>query len=55
MTFKGAWVTGYGYATNDAVAFGGSTYIANVGNNSQEPDTNSGYDGAASRDQAAPS
>ena len=47
MTFKGAWITGYGYATNDAVAFGGSTYIANVGNNSQEPDTNSGYDGAA--------
>ncbi len=30
MTFKGAWVTGYGYATNDAVTYGtpASTYIA---------------------------
>jgi hypothetical protein len=47
MTFMGAWVTGTGYATNDAVTYGGTTYIATVGNNSQEPDTNSGYDGAA--------
>ena len=30
MTFKGAWVTGYGYAANDAVTYGtpASTYIA---------------------------
>jgi hypothetical protein len=48
MTFKDAWVTGYGYMANDAVTFGNpaSTYIANVGNNSQEPDTNSGNGGA---------
>jgi hypothetical protein len=46
MTFMGAWVTGTGYATNDAVTYGGSTYIANVGNNSLEPDTNSGSGGA---------
>jgi hypothetical protein len=45
MTFKGAWAPSYGYATNDAVTFGGSTYIATVGNNSQEPDTNSGNGG----------
>jgi hypothetical protein len=40
MTFKGAWVTGYGYAANDAVTFGNptSTYIAQSGNTSQEPD-----------------
>jgi hypothetical protein len=40
MTFKGAWVTGYGYATNDAVTYGNpaSTYIALSGNTSQEPD-----------------
>jgi hypothetical protein len=40
MTFKGAWVTGYGYAANDAVAYGtpASTYIALRGNSSSEPD-----------------
>jgi hypothetical protein len=42
MTFRGTWLTGTGYATNDAVTYGGSTYIATVGNNSLEPDTNSG-------------
>jgi hypothetical protein len=46
MTFRGMWLTGTGYATNDAVTYGGSTYIANVGNNSLEPDTNSGNGGA---------
>jgi hypothetical protein len=40
MNFKGAWVTGYGYAANDAVTFGNpaSTYIALSDNTSQEPD-----------------
>jgi hypothetical protein len=40
MTFKGAWVTGYGYTLNDAVSYGTppSTYIALSGNTSQEPD-----------------
>ena len=40
MTFKGAWVTGYGYLANDAVAYGtpASTYIALMGNSSSEPD-----------------
>jgi len=48
MNFKGAWITGYGYAANDAVTFGNpaSTYIATVSNNSAEPDTNSGNGGA---------
>ena len=37
---SGAWVTGTGYAANDAVTFGSpaSTYIAQSGNTSQEPD-----------------
>jgi hypothetical protein len=40
MSFKGAWVSGYGYAANDAVTFGSpsSTYIALAGNSSMEPD-----------------
>jgi hypothetical protein len=40
MTFKGAWITGYGYVANDAVTFGNptTTYIAQSGNTSQEPD-----------------
>jgi hypothetical protein len=46
MNFKGAWITGYGYSTNDAVTYGGSTYIATLSNNSVEPDTNSGSGGA---------
>jgi hypothetical protein len=42
MTFKGAWVTGYGYAVNDAVTYGSpaSTYIALAANSSLEPDAN---------------
>jgi hypothetical protein len=40
MTFRGAWITGYGYAANDAVAYGApaSTYIALAANSSSEPD-----------------
>jgi hypothetical protein len=40
MIFEGAWVTGFGYATNDAVTFGtpASTYIALASNSSSEPD-----------------
>jgi hypothetical protein len=40
MAFKGTWVAGYGYAANDAVAYGtpASTYIALAGNSSSEPD-----------------
>jgi len=40
ITFKGAWVAGYGYAANDAVAYGtpASTYIALAGSSSSEPD-----------------
>jgi hypothetical protein len=39
MIFKGAWLTGYGYAVNDAVTYGNpaSTYIAVSSNNSQDP------------------
>jgi hypothetical protein len=39
MNFKGAWLSGYGYAANDAVAYGNpsSTYIALNINNSQNP------------------
>ena len=40
MTFKGAWVTAYGYEANDAVTYGTppSTYIASTSNSSAEPD-----------------
>lgn len=41
ITFKGAWLAGYGYAVNDAVTFAGSTYIALIANNSSEPDLSS--------------
>jgi hypothetical protein len=39
MTFKGAWVAGYGYAANDSVTYGSptSTYIAQDANTSQDP------------------
>jgi hypothetical protein len=41
MTFKGAWTSGYGYMTNDAVTYGNpaSTYIALSSNSSSEPDS----------------
>ena len=40
MTFKGAWLAGYGYAANDSITYGNpaSTYIALASNNSSEPD-----------------
>jgi hypothetical protein len=40
MTFKGAWASDTGYATNDAVTYGNpaSTYIAQISNSSSEPD-----------------
>jgi hypothetical protein len=40
MTFKGAWIPGYGYAANDAVTYGtpASTYIALSSSSSSEPD-----------------
>jgi hypothetical protein len=39
MVFKGAWVSGYGYAANDAVTYGSpsSTYLALMANTSQDP------------------
>ena len=42
MTFKGAWVSGYGYAANDAVTYGSpaSAYIALAANSSSQPDAN---------------
>ena len=42
INFKGAWVTGYGYAINDAVTYGSpaSTYIALAANSSLQPDAN---------------
>jgi Collagen triple helix repeat (20 copies) len=44
MAFRGAWLTGYGYAANDAVTYGNptSTYIAQSGNTSQDPVDNPG-------------
>jgi collagen type VII alpha len=40
--FRGPWTSASGYAANDAVTFGGSTYLAQQANNSVEPDTNPG-------------
>jgi hypothetical protein len=39
MIFRGAWISGYGYAANDAVTYGypASTYIALSANVSQNP------------------
>jgi hypothetical protein len=38
MTFLGAWIRSTGYAATDSVAYGGSTYIAQIANNASEPD-----------------
>lgn len=38
INFIGAWSTAYGYAANDAVTYGGSTYLAVVANSSSRPD-----------------
>ena len=45
MTFKGAWLSTYGYAANDAVSYGNpaSTYIALTSNSAAEPDTSSAW------------
>jgi hypothetical protein len=41
INFRGAWLSGAGYGINDAVTYGGATYLAQVGNNGVEPDSNS--------------
>jgi len=38
MNFRGAWLTGTGYAVNDSVTYGGSTYLAETVNSSSQPD-----------------
>jgi hypothetical protein len=38
MIYRGAWNVQTGYAVNDSVSFDGATYIAQVANNSSEPD-----------------
>ena len=38
MNFRSAWNASTHYATNDAVTFAGSTYLALSGNTNQEPD-----------------
>jgi hypothetical protein len=38
MNFRGAWTVTTGYAANDAVTFGGSTYLAAMSNSASEPD-----------------
>ena len=40
MNFRGAWVAGTGYGINDAVTFGGTTYLAEMSNSSVRPDSN---------------
>jgi hypothetical protein len=43
MTFQGEWLTGTSYAVGDAVAYGGSSYIALVANAGREPDVSPVY------------
>jgi hypothetical protein len=38
MNFRGAWATTTTYAVNDAVTYGGSTYLAQSANSNLEPD-----------------
>jgi len=38
MNFRGAWAQATNYAVNDAVTFGGSTYLASVQGTNKEPD-----------------
>ncbi|GGA59855.1 hypothetical protein GCM10011507_09220 [Edaphobacter acidisoli] len=39
VNFRGAWSSATGYLANDAVTFGGSTYLALTGSLASEPDT----------------
>jgi hypothetical protein len=38
MNYRGVWSGGFSYQVNDAVSFGGSTYLAAVSNAGMEPD-----------------
>jgi hypothetical protein len=38
MNYRGSWGSSLGYAVNDAVTFGGSTYLAQAANMGLEPD-----------------
>ncbi len=38
INFRGAWAAAVNYAVNDAVTFGGSSYLASAANRNQEPD-----------------
>jgi hypothetical protein len=38
MSYRSGWTASAGYAVNDAVSFDGTTYIAQSGNTSNEPD-----------------
>lgn len=40
ITFRGMWIGSNGYAISDAVAFGGSTYIATAASSNVSPDQN---------------
>jgi hypothetical protein len=40
VSFKGAWSAGTGYVANDAVSFGGSTYLALATSLGSQPDLN---------------
>jgi len=43
MNFRGAWTTGTNYAVNDAVTYGGSTYLAQSAGANFEPDLYPSY------------
>lgn len=43
LTFQGAWSNATSYAVNDAVSFGGSSYLATVASQGAEPDLSPSY------------
>ena len=43
VTFQGGWVVGVGYALGDVVGYGGSSYVALMGNIGRQPDVSPVY------------
>jgi Collagen triple helix repeat (20 copies) len=53
VTFRGGWLVGSAYATGDAVGYGGSSYVALVGNAGRQPDLSPAYWGLLAQAGAA--
>ena len=53
VTFQGGWLVGTGYALGDVVGYGGSSYVALVGNAGHVPDVSPVYWGLLAQGGAA--